>query len=879
MNQSRGIVVILCFCMAMCFAASGVSAEGPPIAQSEIASLQQQLEATKEARSSARKKLAIRRITRASESLLEKQADAPNRFEVLGILFSAQQQQLQIDDSATNRRAFLKTATQLAEAPKRYAALRLDADLLLSQTALAQGGADVQARADALKPLVDRYRDTEVEAKVIRIAMVMAIELGDAGLIQHLRDVIAQRMPGDYEMIRFQRDKLAGQVFGAPFVGTFKRSDGKMARFPMDAMGKTTALYFWSMQDDGVEQLKALAEAWEAVPAESNAASRYQFVSFNLDGLPDAGESILREAGLDWPALHLPGGRDSDVYKTYVRADPKLLTMTPTGYTAMVMSGATRPSRGWQRTFQSGLARSWAKFSYANQMQSLLAGEFLVVDPTGDFDPASPPELKAVTRGSSDQTIKLDRTDESLPAETLQAIQDCFTKQPQRAQLTYAEVKANYERAVSLSDQAIAARADASDLWIVRNRRMVALQGLWKLTGERSYFDAAAREAAAALESGYPAGADIVARFCLLRQAMRDSRADPSALIDQFVDDEDGQPAAATTYAVASLLALEVGDRPLHEHYRRLSLDRYAEHPMLWNATSFLLNRYHRYWLYHPPFTAGWTYGRRMGHFLAIGTADDASRSIQVKLQTLEGEAVQLPDHSNDQWSIIHFAPTVDAIKYAERYSAFIDDRPFDDVNVFVAVLNDDAEVVRAALARTKQQSDIPVLHVPGGMKNPVVQQLGILEEDGRANIAIVRPDGSIASMISSLTMRDVKSNVMQNVLEWHDERAVDDALARGDLDEAKRLAFAYAPVEQIRPADAPKNWKPRTLTVPHLRSRAKVYAAMGDWEAALADAQAVYLEVNKKAGWLSMRTADLEETERLRDRIQAVLHKPASTD
>ena len=40
---------------------------------------------------------------------------------------------------------------------------------------------------------------------------------------------------------------------------------------------------------------------------------------------------------------------------------------------------------------------------------------------------------------------------------------------------------------------------------------------------------------------------------------------------------------------------------------------------------------------------------------------------------------------------------------------------------------------------------------------------------------------------------------------------------------------------------------------------------ALGDMEAEKADVQEVYLEVNRKAGWLSMRTQDLEETEKLR--------------
>ena len=47
--------------------------------------------------------------------------------------------------------------------------------------------------------------------------MLMALEFGDARLVSHLREVIAERFAGDPDMINFQRDKLGGQVFGAPF--------------------------------------------------------------------------------------------------------------------------------------------------------------------------------------------------------------------------------------------------------------------------------------------------------------------------------------------------------------------------------------------------------------------------------------------------------------------------------------------------------------------------------------------------------------------------------------------------------------------------------------------------------------------------------------
>ncbi|MBT7923468.1 MAG: hypothetical protein HN627_04340, partial [Opitutae bacterium] len=66
-----------------------------------------------------------------------------------------------------------------------------------------------------------------------------------------------------------------------------------------------------------------------------------------------------------------------------------------------------------------------------------------------------------------------------------------------------------------------------------------------------------------------------------------------------------------------------------------------------------------------------------------------------------------------------------------------------------------------------------------------------------------------------------------------------------------------------------PRNWKPKKISIPHLRSRAKIYFAMGELESAATDAEQVYLAVNQKAGYISMRTDDLEEIEALQETIR----------
>jgi hypothetical protein len=883
-RQRMNVMSLILATVWTCVFSAGAQDKAPAIPDRSIAALETKIRDQIKGTSAARKKLAFRRVIREAESLIKKHPSASNRYEVLSILFRSQQLLVSLDNSVTNRNAFLATSEKLAAAPNEYAAIRLDADLLLTQARSARQGGDSHARSDALRPLVKRYQDTEVEAKVIRIAMIMALEFGNNRLVNDLRKVIAERLPGDMDLINFQRDKLGGQVFGAPFVGSFEQADKSVIRFPMDYLGTTTAIYFWSKEDGGLEDLHELAEAWKKALAdpEKAAAGRFRFVSINVDDLPDSGESILREHGLNWPALRMKGGRENPIYNAYCRFHPRVMTVSPTGYAAIFMSGG-RSSRGYERNLQSWLARQWTRADYNSHLQSIFTGEFLIIPTEDSFDPADPPELKATATNESAASKKLKRTDSSVPEEQLKEIQACFIAPPARYLAPVEQVLGNYEKADVLCRKAISSHPLAPDLWIVRNRRIVALLGLWKLKGEYRYFASAVEEAKATMKTELPPGTDVIARFCLARASLRNADVDSESVIRGLAESS-GKQASGPELATAALLALDVADRKLHEEYRRAYLDAYAEHPSMWTATAFFLDRYHRYWMYHPPFVAGWTYGRRQGHFLGIGEPEDANRTLNIELKTLDGDTVRFPKEGEEKWTIVSFVSTAEQSNYLARYGKFISERPADNVNLLIAVLDDDANATRKFLESQKSPNPFPTLLVPGGLSHPVVKKMGIIvdgedvERNRRTtNLLLLRPDGSIALALSGLTMRFNKATVIQNVIELHDEKMVDEALSRGDIEEAKRLAFAHAPVEQLPPLDAPRNWKPKKISIPHLRSRAKVYFAMGELESAATDAEQVYLAVNQKAGYISMRTDELEETAALKAAILIALKQAES--
>jgi tetratricopeptide (TPR) repeat protein len=871
----------------LCLAAFGLLAPNasaqdaaPVVSNQAITELDKELDSAKEGSSEARQRLAVRRVIRDAEEQVASQKDSPNRFPILEFLFRARQQLIALDDATEHRTALLETCRELIKAPDEFAELRLEADLLLSQAELAKQGANTEARAEALRPFVERYIDTPVAAKVLRLTMVMALELGDSRLVTDLQETIEKRFAGDLEMIAFQRDKLGGQVFGAPFAGTFERSDGKMARFPMDGLGRTTMFVFWSKEEGGEELIKGMAAA--SLKMKEELAGRLEIISFNLDGLPDAGESFVRAQGVDWQVLRLPDGRKNPIFDAYVRNDPRILTVSPTGYTALIMSGTTRQKQDtggepdYGRMFGSSLAREWTQPRYVEQLSSLMAGDFLVIDPEGGIDPTLPPELKSLGEGSR----PLSRTGASVPEETLRAIQACFVAPPVRYRQTYAEARASYAKAAGLCRKAISDHPNAPDLWIVRNRLMVALLGLWKTDANLGRLEEAIDEAKIALEKGYPSGCDIIARFCIAREALRDPAADTRAVLDKFMADNGGDKAPGPVFAVASLLALDVADRKRYEDFKEIILKSHTEQPMMWTFAAFLLDRYHNYWLFQVPFTAGWSYGRRADYFLTKGDSEKAHRMLRAELRTLDGGIFRIPEDLDTEWTAIVFAQPgpwnkkrddglpVSPERLVQSLADFATSRPGADMKVYLATFGGDAEAIKAGFG--EKGSPSPVLTVPDGLNNPLVHRLGILSEDNELNSLLISKDGRIVVVLSGLAKQSGRGgSSLVNVIQKADEEFVSAALERGDIDAAKSRILALAPPFDPEAVDE----KGRKLKIPqyslsHLRARARAYMALEEWDKALADAEEVVQRQLGTDGGMSLRTDELDESEELRATI-----------
>ena len=241
-RRSIALIGILAF-GTLCFAQTSP----PNIPDREITALQKELEDQKTKRaSSTSKRRAYKNIIRDAEDLIEEAPDAPNRFRVYALMQESQKHLLAADASDRNREALFDICSKLAEAPDDYAELRLEADLLLSEMTLSEKNADVKERAEALATLIQRYRNTPAEAKCLRLAALIAPKLEAFDLEKEIFRTMDERFPGDLDMIEWRRKHRDFSHLPVQFKGEFEQADGTTLTFPIDGLGHTCVMVFWS---------------------------------------------------------------------------------------------------------------------------------------------------------------------------------------------------------------------------------------------------------------------------------------------------------------------------------------------------------------------------------------------------------------------------------------------------------------------------------------------------------------------------------------------------------------------------------------------------------------------------------------------------------
>ena len=813
--------------VALAVTISASRAGAAEITGREIAQLREELAEAREISSSTRVRRAYKGIVRDAQRLLERSPGDPQRFIVLDLVLQSQKRLVAIDNSGENRQALLDTCALLAEAPDEVADLRLEADLLLSERSLSEKNADVAERADALAKLVERYRDTPGEAKSLMYASQIAPKLEAFDLEMQILRAMQERFADDHGVIEFRRKSLAAGRIEALFRREFERADGTTISFPVDRLGVPCIMVFWSAKTKGFDvALGQIDEYQKQFPG------RFDVFSLNLDELPDAGQAKLRSLGLEWTALRLPGGKLSQTFRTYGRREPVSILVNAYGYTLLT------PTNHYGNGHGGGEVNPY-KFDdvritdqrYLAQLQSLFVGDFLA----GTVGDDASRELEG----------------------SLGAILDCLVKPPFRYRLSGEEALANYTRAAELCREASEEQAPGTGGWQVNNLHILALLGRWKLAGEPAFLNQAAELAGEVLNSKLPAGAEVIAQFCLAKQALRQPGGDAESILEAFLE-ATGETDRAL--AAAAILALDGNSRELHERYRRLLLGRPTVDPTLWPVTSFLRDRYHRLDLLKVKLSRGERrirsrYGELVSpreHAINHDLEAMTEKLPGIELQSLDGSPLNLPTQGAGKLTLLLFLeppaepeadfpvtldkkgePTTnDPLRQVMRYAAeFAERHVHGEVEVIAAFLCDDADRVRKLMDRNGW-SCTPAI-VPGALKNPMVRQLGIVSADRIPNVFLLRRDGTVAWHTSGFAYKSdfgypfAVRLAMKVHIEVCDSELAFRALERGDFAEAKRVfSGPFLPEKDER-----YRWR-----APRFHGRALASMGLGEWPAALED-------------------------------------------
>lgn len=795
---------------------------GSVISERSLGRLDEQFDEALDVRSTLQRRREFKNIVRSALSLIEKRPEASNRFEALGLVFRCQKQLLVMDNSRRNQEAIIETARKLMDAPGDYALERFEADVLLSQWQLDSDGATEHQRAVSVAELADRYRNTEAEVESLMVASEIAFNLGEAELLKEFRRTLSTRFTGNAKAVGFLRERFAYKSSSLMFRGRFKDADGETLVLPIDRAGHVYLSCFWSHDTPGVKErlveIKELQKKYDG---------RFEVLSFNLDELEDAGKKTLRNWGMDFRAMHLPDGKNNKLFRSCTSSKDFLIRITnANGYIILTPIGSTYRTYGRLTDVDEYMFITIEEDRLLSSMQTARIGDFLVTDPFEPFDANSPAELAFDT---------IEPKENSVGADVLKSIQDCFVAPPMRYRLSKQQALENYQRAVKLCDEAINKYTDSDNLWVVYNRKIIALLGCWNLSGEGGYLNLAVRSADTVMGMDVPEQARVAAKFCLARAALRKEGVDAKALLSDFIKDAGGPKACASYVGAAAVLSLDAGLSEFFYKYRDILLDEHLDNRQLWSLTACFFNKFVVSKLFRGNY-----YGSDMRIFVGFREyqkdTEVRPRKFLIELKNLAGEAIEFPKPDADASNVVVFMEqpadkeSADLqVEMVKRLDEIAKTHVHKKLNFVMGFVSEDVEAIKA-LVRMNNWDASKAAMVPGGISNPHVLRLGIFLADKRPNTFMVTHDGTVLWSMSGMYQMSAGTNAVPSTVkeltQRHDLTVGEAALQKGDFEKALKIFEGSFP---------PERRKHEYLKNAQLIGRSKAYKGMKNFKEAVA--------------------------------------------
>jgi hypothetical protein len=762
--------------------------------------------------------------------LVQDHPDAANLHELRQLMLQAAQAQSIVAGTAEARQQMLDMARELADSDAPIA-VRMQADSLLTHAQIARHGRRSDGAAAAVARFADKYRNTQIEAQSTMRAVTMAFEIRNRELLESLESRLTHEFKDDPQVVAFLRDRLGKRIDHILVNALLERSDSEgYWRLPMDILGRPVTVTFWaSAIDDLEDRMLPIKQIQHDNPKD------VFLMGINLDPDKDMARHDARRLGLDYPQVYRGRGATDPFFLLFSNSNiPSVSYFRPDGRSASVVSDKFQQKGG-----RDDLGRTNTKDQEppALALTYLRSGEFLVTRPVGPTDPAAPPELgDPDTARAAMAALQGPR----LPEGTLQSIQECFTVPPRRYRLgkpitgkfdrpdrqPAAEL---YETAIERCERALTKHPDAADLFLVRNRLMVALVGLSAIRTDPSLTRRAAEVGHVVLENkSIPQTAKLLADVCALRWKLREQM-DHATMRDAlraFVARYAGGHREPHAVAMAAILALELGDGKLHKDLVHV------------------IQRHHRLNQDMRPF---------LWHF-----EDDreTGRELRAKIPLLDGGILNLPDDwhgragvvifiacSDDSQVMAYRATEMDLLK-EHWYNGKEDKQGPDALHVLYAVIGGSRQEVQDLAEQHRWPW--PVAYSGPGWDDPLAQAYRGPGTQKGYSMLVVDPNGII--------VRDKRgSSISQNF-----DSVVQELSGRAALADGK-FAEAAAAFQVVVDRAGYRRPTPRTCM---LMARAR--AGLGQWN----DAQDWIDRARKFAEDAGTGQELLDEIESLRERI-----------